>query len=253
MHIVDCPSNASLSSQISVCDRLKNNADHGTAAGSRKRVRFDSAQDDDDQARRVKVRVVETTPKPESVDDEEKRARWLQPEDKLAIRRSASVEAQALRREDNRKILRGQAQSSFAEIYSCVHSLCLHANLSDTDDIVSLVSPEIVTLVANHGGRGLEDQVVPKKALERRELRHQSIRAVLMAQKHKNDPELIRDVARAFTQPSRLFAQALGVADATAAMMEYSSMYQMEEMTKPPPSDLFDVAPLACPNPAQLF
>lgn len=202
---------------------------------SKKRVRFEETGSAPETKRH---RVIEFRPLCAEIPADEKRIRWLQDEDKVALRKLANSEAQACRMEDNRKILRGQSSLALSEIYSTVHSLCVQANLSESEDIFTLISPEVVSVFAMSDGRGLEDRIIPRTALERRELRIQSIRAVLLAQSKGADEEQLCRVAMAFTSPARKFAEALGVADATAAMLEYS------QDSVPPPQEVPEPSPL---------
>jgi len=238
------------------------------------------------------------------MDEKEKSNMWLRQDDWEEIRKSANVDAQLLRRHDNRMVLRGLSHYSFRETYSNVYAVCNmlllgseddeHDHQGDASTTTTIVSPEILTFMAAEGicgtaasaslatgvgaggigsnssstssssngtaedtsdaaiattsGRGLEDRTAPRVAVERRLLRARQIKATLQvsAQLRKEEkeqqqkllsnyptgqaPQVAADaeekiarVARAISRPSRKFAETLGLVDATAAIMVYTS------------------------------
>jgi hypothetical protein len=187
---------------------------------SRKRVRFEPSKT---EASQVKEQVLHHGPSCSELSAEEKAERWIQPAEWEEIRWSARAEAQDCRREDTEKVLRGEPHLAFSELYSKVYAVCHLENVDKTKDIVQLISTEMLML-AQSQARGLEDRKVPQIALRRRVLRKQVIRLVLHIQLAiGSEPERIREVSETLTNPSRKFAEVLGVTDATAAMLEYST------------------------------
>jgi hypothetical protein len=188
---------------------------------SRKRVRFEASKT---EASQVKEQVLHHGPSCSELSAEEKEERWIQQAEWGEIRRSANAEAQDCRREDTKKVLRGEAHLAFSQLYSKVYAVCHLENDDKTKDIVQLISTEILMLLSQSEARGLEDRKVPQIAFQRRVLRKQVIRLVLHIQLAMgSEPERIREVSEILTNPSRKFAEILGITDATAAMLEHWS------------------------------
>jgi hypothetical protein len=188
---------------------------------SRKRVRFEPSKT---EASEVKEQGLHHGSSSSELSAEEKEERWIQQAEWGEIRRSANEEAQDCRREDTKKVLRGEAHLAFSELYSKVYAVCHLENDDKTKDIAQLISTEMLMLLAQSQARGLEDRKVPQIAFQRRVLRKQVIRLVLHIQLAMgSEPERIREVSEILTNPSRKFAEVLGVTDATAAMLEYST------------------------------
>jgi hypothetical protein len=187
---------------------------------SRKRVRFEPNKT---EASEIKEQVLHHGLACSELSAEEKAERWIQPAEWEEIRWSARVEAQDCRREDTQKVLRGEPHLAFSEVYSKIYAVCHLENVDKTKDILQLISTEMLVL-AQSEARGLEDRKVPQIALRRRVLRKQVIRLVLHIQLAMgSEPERIREVSETLTNPSRKFAEVLGLTDATAAMLEYSA------------------------------
>jgi hypothetical protein len=209
---------ASLECMESSCKRLR---EKEASTRSRKRVRFEPSKT---EASQVKEQVLHHGPSCSELSAEEKEERWIQQAEWGEIRRSANADAQDCRREDTKKVLRGEPHLAFSELYSKVYAVCHLENVDKTEDIVQLISTEMLMLMAQSQARGLEDRKVPQIAYQRRVLRKQVIRLVLHIQLAMgSEPETIREVSEILTNPSRKFAEVLGVTDATAAMLEYSA------------------------------
>jgi hypothetical protein len=202
----------------SSCKRLR---EKEASTRSRKRVRFEPSKT---EASQVKEQILHHGPSCSELSEEEKKERWIQQAEWGEIRRSANAEAQDCRREDTEKVLRGEPHLAFSELYSKVYAICHLENVDKTKDIVELISTEMLMLMAQSQARGLEDRKVPQIAFQRRVLRKQVICLVLHIQLAMgSEPERIREVSEILTNPSRKFAEVLGVTDATAAMLEYST------------------------------
>ncbi|EEC49831.1 predicted protein [Phaeodactylum tricornutum CCAP 1055/1] len=201
-------------------------------AGRKRKLRFDDHTAEGWCDRNSKRRAFESSPLSVNLTEEEKESRWITAGEKECIRQNANAEAQECRIQDNRLRLGGQVQFASSTIYSSVYNIVQNANLKDSDDVFSVLNPELLTFLAFSETRGLEDRTVPHLALERRLIRNDAIRQVLQAQQAcKGDTDLIGKVAAFCSRPARKFAEALGVADATAAMMEYHSNNRI--LTKP--------------------
>ena len=154
--------------------------------------------------------------------EDEKSALWFRGAERAEIHRRLSREAHESRICDNKMILLGQPHFCFRDTYANVFAACHLIVGHDDDDMCSIVSPEIFTFMATNDARGLEDRTAPRVALERRLLRARQTQLVLQAQR-VNDAEGVRNVSRALSRPSRKLAEALGIIDATAAMMTYTN------------------------------
>lgn len=192
---------------------------------NRKRVRFEPSKT---EASKVQEQVLYHGPPSSELSAEEKEQRWIQQAEWGEIRRSANAEAQDCRREDTKKVLRGEPHLTFSELYSKVYAACHLENGDKTKDIVQLISTEMLMSMAQSQARGLEDRKVPQIAFQRRVLRKQVIRLVLHIQLAMgSEPERIREVSEILTNPSRKFAEVIGVTDATAALLEYSASLEL--------------------------
>lgn len=188
---------------------------------SRKRVRFEPSKT---EASQVKEQVLDHVPSCSELSAEEKAERWIQPAEWVEIRRAASEEALECRREDHERLLRGESHLAFSAMYAKVYEVCHLESTDGTKDVVQLISTELLMLMARSQSRGLEDRKVPQIALQRRFSRKQVIHLVLQIQiALGNEPERLREASEALSNPSRKFAEVLGVTDATAAMLEYTA------------------------------
>jgi hypothetical protein len=216
-----CPSSSECASLECTKPSSKRLCEKEASTRSRKRVRFEPSKT---EASQVQEQVIHHGPSSSELSVEEKAERWIQQAEWGEIRRSANTEAQDCRREDTQKVLRGEPHLAFSELYSKVYAICQLVNVDKTKDIVQLISTEMLMLMAQSQARGLEDRKVPQMALQRRVLRKQVIRLVLQLQLAiGGEPERIREVSEILTNSSRKFAEVLGVTDATAAMLEYST------------------------------
>jgi hypothetical protein len=159
------------------------------------------------------------------ISPQENSARWIQPEEKDEIRRSAGTEAKECRMQDTKFRSRGQSHLAFSELYTAVYTACHLDEMGEAADIIKLMPADMLVLMAQSQSRGLEDHKVPHMAIQRRVCRKQAIRLVMRVQSSSsvNDPERLRETAEALSMASRRFAQVLGTADAISAMMEYST------------------------------
>jgi hypothetical protein len=183
----------------------------------KKRVRFD---DEAECSRSLKRRSLDIVPASSEWSEAEKSRVWFSDSESKRLREESNNDAHEFRRSDNKMILLGQPHFCFRETYANIFAVC-NLNVGEDDDMCSFVSPEIVTFMAINEARGLEDRTAPRVAVERRLLRVQQVKLVLQAQSASKDPESVRNVARAMSRPSRKLAEALGIIDATAAMMYY--------------------------------
>lgn len=191
---------------------------------SRKRVRFEHESEHFSPKRRM---VVDDRPlcKKELTLDE-KRSTWFQADEQADIVRDCKQAAQDSRKADNCMVRKGQGHFAFSETYRNVYGVCHLADLQESSDMCSLLSTEVITFLAlkNEAARGLEDWTVPLVALERRAERKKVIHSVLQVQQAKFDAEKLCQVSQSLSRPARKLAQAVGVTDATAAMLEYRAM-----------------------------
>lgn len=193
---------------------------------SRKRVRFtDHDEDETGEGREgsCKRRVLEFLPLSSEISPEEKKARWLQREDRNEIRKFAHEHAQEWRLSDAKKIASGQGHLTFSETYANLYGVChLIEDFENENAVFDVLTPEVVSHMATSNTRGLEDRTVPRVALQRRLSRRLIVRTVLSMHGRNVEPNDMQEAVRSMTLPSRRFAEVLGVADATAAMIEYS-------------------------------
>jgi len=194
--------------------------------------------------------------------EHEKTLLWAGPLERARYRQEASDDAHECRKRDNKMILSGQSHFCFRETYSNVYTVCNFIGEDGEvrhQDVCETVTPEVITFLAAccSEGRGIEDRTAPRVAVERRLLRSQMIKLTLQAQEREgysslssssdsdgskssgsrqsreNDSrrrpeedddvsERVGRVARALSRPSRKFGEALGLVDATAAIMVYT-------------------------------
>lgn len=216
----------------------------------RKRVRFveedeagEAAAQDQVQPppanKRARTSLIGHVPRASEMSEAEKSHLWVRPQDREVIRQDANLEAQKCRKCDNKMILRGQSHFCFRETYANVYAVC-NLSTQENQDVCTVVSPEILAFMATaHSGRGLEDRTAPRVAVERRLLRYQVIKSTIQLYHQllkdklttgglvessltEADDERVAHVARTLSRPSRKFGEALGLVDATAAIMIYT-------------------------------
>lgn len=202
-----------------------------TTRPRRKRVRFETEDvestagvaDPVEQSSRdatdppVKKRVIQLLPLSSELSPEEKGERWILSHEWKGIHRAIKEE------------LKGQpslpaAAQTFVHVYSlCQENSILIDESHSVDGYIPDVMP-ILPLLATSGSdvRGLEDVVVPRLGIQRRLARVSAIRAVIHAQRH-SQPDSLRTISRVMSNSARQLGQVLAVADATAAMLEYSN------------------------------
>ena len=210
---------------------------HQVSSSNNKRVRF--------EAHRRENEIVELLPLCSELSDSEKSNRWVCAPEKEEARQSVLQDTRdCLRAESHRnKRLNNNKRRplSFSQTYQAVYQVCHTLKDDDNDrkekDLTSQIGPEVVTLLAvtNPAARGLEDHIVPHLGIQRRLVRRKTIRTVIKVHQHHvlqkkqergaaavADDRVVAMVSQSLTRPSRKFAQASGLADATVAMVEYS-------------------------------
>jgi len=207
-----------------------------TTINTRKRVRFEQAEESEHKAKRRTI--IDYRPLCKELTLEEKRNGWLQADERANIAQDCKQVAQDSRTKDKSMIQKGQVHFAFSETYTNVYAVCHLSDMKDSSDICSVLSREVVTFMAlkNESARGLEDWTVPHVALERRVERKKVIRAVLQGQKARVDTEKLCQVSQALSRPACKLAQAVGAADATSAMLEYKTMVEDIKTSSAPSS-----------------
>jgi hypothetical protein len=199
---------ASSISELNSCFSLKRRYEQ-TEQGSAKRVRFTENE----------PCVISHLPLCREIPEKEKLLTWYAQSEKESLRQEANADASCARKLDARLLLSGKGHLAFGETYQQVYRIC-NLYVAPDDDVVDVVSPEILTFLAMNQARGLEDRTAPRVAIERRLIRAQSIKLIVQNQVSKGtDVSLL---AQQMSSAACKFAQALGVVDATAAMLVYT-------------------------------
>ena len=185
----------------------------------RKRVRF-AAEDMDeqlslDQERPPKRRIIDLVPLSTELSEREKRDRWIQPGEWGGIRQSILEQTAQFQQDGLTK--------SVAHTYVQLYALCQVQWMAERrDNIPGTLLPSISSMATTCSDvRGLEDRLVPWLGIRRRVERIKIIRAVIKAQQQKASCQDVASLSQLLTEPARQMGQAVAVADATAAILEY--------------------------------
>jgi hypothetical protein len=195
----------------------------------RKRLRFEAEDDGGSEAstetnfKRCKVMVMETVSRSSEWTTKEKNMRWMSEEDKIRQRDENAVEARRYR-------------TSYAQVYWTLHEACA-SNCHVAPEVTALLSIHCVGS-AQSTPRGLEDRIIPLKALQRRLQRRQVVRTIVQASKTKScTSEQVGDLSRALTSSAVQLGRVLATADAAVAAMEYAASLNEPQQEPAPPAD----------------
>jgi len=202
---------------------------------SRKRVRFD---DDEEDAARVKVRVLEVLRPSSEMSHEEKGVAWYQKVDYQENVRNVRAAAKFLAYQ----VRVDSATKTYSEALASTYTSCAIDTFHDEDEIESeqrldncaqhlaLASSLKNDADNSESTRGLEKLAFPLLGREAVRRRNEAIGAILMARFAVDQSvpagerqELIRRISEEQSKCARRFAKAMGTADAISALLEYGS------------------------------